>query len=140
MKATALFPRLCVKGAESALAFYRETFGAQTVACYRGPSGQIAHAELAIGGVRFYLKEVDDHDSGPDKLGGSSVLLCMYTDDVDTMFEAALRGGSEIVFPLETRRYGERAGRIRDPFGHLWVLSTVVEELSQEEIQKRLLS
>jgi PhnB protein len=138
MRATALFPRLCVRGAERALAFYRETFGAATVACYRSPTGQIVHAELAIGSVRFYLKEVDDHDTTPEALGGSAVLLCLYTDDADAMFESALRAGAEAIFPLETRSYGERAGRIRDPFGHLWVLSTVVEELSQEEIQKRL--
>lgn len=136
--ATSLFPRLLVTDADAAIAFYAEVFGVSVQKCHRTPDGAVVHAALAVGGVEFHLKEADEHDPDAHAVGGTPVILSVYTDDVDEMYRAALERGAEVIYPLETWFYGDRGARIRDPFGLVWMLSTKVEDVSDEEMARRM--
>jgi PhnB protein len=138
MRGTRLFPRLVVSDADRAMKFYREAFGAEQVRCHRLPDGKVVHAELSIDGVSFYVKDADDGDGGPERFGGTPVFMSLYTDDADATFAAAVAAGAEVIYPLETWFYGERGGRLRDPFGQVWIVSTVLEELTDEEMARRM--
>jgi PhnB protein len=134
MSEVRLIPRLVVADAAAAIAFYRAAFGAAEVACHRGAEGRVVHAELSLGGAPLYLKDADAYDPVPQ---GPGALLSLYVPDSDAVFAAALSAGAEVVFPLQTQFYGERGGRLRDPFGYQWLVSTVEEQLSPEELDRR---
>jgi PhnB protein len=129
-----LIPRLVVADAAAAITFYRAAFGASEVACHRGGDGKVVHAELSLGGAPLYLKDADSYDPVPP---GPGSLLSLYVPDVDEVFAAATAAGAQVIFPLQTQFYGERGGRVRDPFGHQWIISTIVEELPPEEVSRR---
>jgi PhnB protein len=105
-----------------------------------GPDGLVGHAEIRIGGSVIML---GDEWSGaptqsPTTLGGSTAALFIYTDDVDALWQRAIDAGAEEVFPLEVQFYGDKSGRVRDPFGHTWGLGQTVEEVSDEEMERRM--
>lgn len=126
MRVTKLLPRLVVADANRAMAFYRDAFGATEVECHRSPDGKVVQAELSMDGVSFYVKDADSFDPGPVEVGGTPVILSLATDDSDALFKAAVEHGAEVIYPLETRSYGARDARIKDPSGHLWIISTPV--------------
>jgi PhnB protein len=74
----------------------------------------------------------------PKSIGGSPVNICLYVEDVDATFEAAVSGGAKALQNLENKFYGDRAGQIEDPYGHIWSLMTHVEDVSEEEMRKRM--
>ena len=124
-----------------AIDFYRRAFGAEEVGPrMTGPDGMIAHAQIRIGDTVVMLG--DEWPGGPTQaptsLGGTTAALFMYTDDVDAMWERALAAGAEVVFPLEVQFYGEKGGRVRDPFGHTWGISQRIEVITDEEMQRRM--
>jgi PhnB protein len=129
MRVTNLLPRLVVADADRAMAFYRDAFGATEVACHRTADGKVVHAELSMDGFSFAVKDADAFDPGPAEIGGTPVIFRLDTDDSDSVFHAAIKHGAEVIFPLETRSYGPldaRDARIKDPSGHVWIISTPV--------------
>ncbi len=135
-----LSPYLIVKGAAEAIAFYTAAFGAVERMRLEMPGGLIGHAELQIADAVVMLSEEMPGMGfvSPHTLGGSPVTLTLYVPDVDQQFATAIGAGAFEVQPVETKFYGDRAGTIRDPFGHLWTLMTHVEDVSVEEMRIRM--
>ncbi len=133
-------PRLVVQGADEAIAFYRDVFGAELLERYAMPDGHVVHAALNIGNATISLAEerLEWGLLAPGTLGGSAVLLTLQRENPDATCEAAVAGGAEVRIPIADQFYGYREGRIADPFGHLWILSKLNEQLSQEEIGRRM--
>ena len=117
-----LRPRLVVDGAARAIDYYTTVFGARELARFEDDGGKVVHAELELGEGRLTLKDEDDVDSAPTKLGGTAVLLMLDVEDVDAVGERMVRAGGEVVFAIGDSEHG-RGGRIRDPFGHVWMIS-----------------
>ncbi len=137
---TTVTPRLVVADGAAAIDFYMAAFGAEPVGeRHTTPDGTLIHAELRIGNAIVML--TDDGGDGParapvaDRPAG--VIMATYWEDVDRAWERALAAGAEVIYPLADQFYGERGGRLRDPFGHQWMLSRVTEVLSAAEIARR---
>ena len=130
---------LAVVDAPKAIDFYKAAFGAEEIMRFAMPDGTIGHAELKIGDSIVYLAEenVEWQNPGPKALGGTSVRICLEVDDVDSTVDTAVAAGAEILIPLQNQLYGFRQGRLGDPFGHQWVVSTNTENLTAEEMQQR---
>jgi PhnB protein len=138
----AVTPYLFVKGAAKAIDFYKNVFGATEMMRMPGPDGQIMHAELKIGDSVIMLS--DEHPQmnaiSPQTLGGSPVLLHVYMQDVDAVVQKATSAGAKLLQPVKDQFYGDRSGTIADPFGHIWSVATHVEDVSPEELRKRMAS
>jgi PhnB protein len=132
---------LNVKDADKAIEFYKKAFGAKEVGRLTVPGNKVGHAELAIGDSHFMLAEEmpDWGNKSPQTIGGSPVGICLYVDDVDTVFKQALDAGATIKDGMDVKDqfYGDRSGNLTDPFGHNWIVATFKEEISYEELQKR---
>ncbi|HEY8245571.1 MAG TPA: VOC family protein [Casimicrobiaceae bacterium] len=130
-------PYIVVQGAAKALDFYARAFGAKEK--FRLPMGDIiGHAEIVIGDSHVMLADVMDDHKDPRKLGGTPVSLMIYTSDADAMFKRAIAAGAKQVRPVENQFYGDRTGVLEDPFGHVWSIATHVEDVSDEEIRRRM--
>jgi len=132
-------PYLIVDGAEEAIRFYEQAFGATEL--MRLPMGdKFGHAELKIGDSVIMLSDEwpDDGKLGPKSRGGATAGLMVYLEDVDAAFERALAAGATVERPVEDQFYGDRSGNVIDPFGHSWTLSTHVEDIAEEELQRRM--
>ena len=132
-------PYLTVDGAEEAIRFYTEAFGATEI--LRLPmGGKIGHAEIRIGdSVVMLADEWPDYGKlGPKSRGGATSGLMIYLEDVDAAFERAVAAGGTVERPVEDQFYGDRSGTITDPFGHSWTLSTHVEDIAEDELQRRM--
>jgi PhnB protein len=135
----AVTPYLIVADASAAIAFYRSAFGATERMRHTAPDGKIGHAEIVIGGsVIMLADEFPEHDArGPAAFGGSPVTLHMYVADVDAVAARAAAAGASVIRPVENQFYGDRAGAVRDPFGHVWHIATHVEDVRPDEIARR---
>lgn len=133
-------PYLMLEGAASAIAFYKEAFGATELFRMPDASGRITHAEIRIGDSVVMLADAQTGAicSSPRSLGGSSVGLMIYLDNVDTVFARAIKGGGKSVRAVANQFYGDRSGTLEDPFGHVWTVATHVEDVSPEEIERRV--
>jgi PhnB protein len=131
---------LIVKGGTKALDFYQRAFGAQELFRLPMPDGKIGHAEIKIGqGVVMLADEAPEYMAkSPESYGGTPVSLMFYVDDVDQAFERAIAAGGTVTRPVKDQFYGDRSGTLTDPFGHVWTIATHKEDLSPEELQKRL--
>lgn len=133
---------LNVKGAAAAIEFYKKAFGAKEVARLTMPDGSIGHAEIEIGDSKIMLAEENEKwgNLSPQTLGGSPVCLCLYVEDVDTVFAKAIQAGATVTGEMEVKDqfYGDRTGNLTDPFGHQWSVMTHIEDVSFEEMQKRM--
>jgi PhnB protein len=132
-------PYLIIDGAAEAIRFYEEAFGATEM--LRMPMGEkIGHAEIRIGDSFIMLSdEWPEHGKlGPKKRGGSTCMLMIYLDDVDSAFERAVSAGAAVERPVEDQFYGDRSGTVMDPFGHSWTLATHVEDVPKDEMQRRM--
>jgi PhnB protein len=134
-----LTPYLIIDGAAQALEFYKKAFGA-TELFRMEHEGKIGHAEMKIGDSPFMLADESPQMGykGPKALGGTPVSLMIYVDDVDTTYNQAIEAGGVEVKPLQDQFYGDRSGTLTDPFGHVWTVATHKEDVSPEEIDKRL--
>ncbi|MGI8506160.1 MAG: VOC family protein [Solirubrobacteraceae bacterium] len=135
-------PRLVVRDGGAAIAFYRDAFGAVEIGeRFTGPSGELIHAEVRIGDSVVMLTDeaADGAPAGsPESLDGAvSAIMATYWEAVDLAWERAVAAGAEVVYPLADQFYGERGGRLRDPFGQQWMLSQRTERLTREEIERR---
>ena len=131
-------PFLIVEGADKAIDFYIRAFGAAQV--YRlEHEGKVAHAELRIGDSMIMVSEpmANSVYQDPKSIGGSPVGLMIYVEDADKVYQQAIMAGASAIRPVEDQFYGDRSGNLQDPFGHLWTISTHVEDVSPDEINRR---
>lgn len=134
-------PYLCVADAARAIEFYKEAFGATEIMRMATPDGKkIGHAEIKIGDSFVML--ADEMPSmnfhSPQALGGPTAHFMVYVEDVDTLVERAVAAGAKLTRPVKDQFYGDRAGGVEDPFGHHWFIATHVEDLTPEEIKRRM--
>ncbi len=131
-------PLLAVQDATRALEFYKQAFGATEVMRLTETSGKIAHAEILLGEARIMIAdEHPQYNASPQSLGGSTVTINLYVEDVDARVSQAVAAGAKLLDPVQDQFYGDRSGRLADPFGHLWILATHREDVPPEEMQKR---
>jgi len=133
-----LTPYLVVKDGARALDFYKKAFGATVIVRMDGPGGKIGHAELKLGDSIFMLSDEMMGNRSPESFGGSPVGIFMYVDDVDAAFKQAVDAGASTEMPPADMFWGDRYGRLTDPFGHKWSLATHIEDVSPEEMKKRM--
>jgi len=139
----AITPYLSIKGAAEAIAFYERAFGATELYRLDMPDGRLGHAELQIGDSRIMLSDEmpemsDAITRSPRTLKGTTFGLRVYVANVDAAFPQAVAAGAIVKRPLETQFYGDRSGTLEDPFGHLWTLATHVEDVTPDEMKKRM--
>ena len=132
-------PYLRVRGAADAIAFYKKAFGAEEVLRIPGPGGSIAHAEIRIGDSRLMLgEEMKEWKAlSPQSLGGTASGLHLYVADADAAFARATAAGATVTMPLADMFWGDRYGKVSDPFGHEWSIGQHLEDLAPDEIARR---
>ena len=133
-------PYLVVKGAAAAIDFYKAAFGATEVFRMPQPDGRVGHAELRIGDSVIMLADefLEMKIVGPKTLGGTPVGILLHVADADATFNRAVSLGAQVMKPMADQFYGDRSGTIEDPFGHKWTISHHVEDVSPEEMKRRL--
>ena len=133
---------ISVKGASDAIEFYKNAFGAKETGRLTMPDGSIGHAELEVGDSKIMIAEENEQwgNLSPQTIGGTPVSLCLYVEDVDAVFAKALQAGAKVTgeMVVKDQFYGDRTGGITDPFGHQWSIMTHIEDVSFEEMQKRM--
>jgi PhnB protein len=134
-------PRLVVDDGAAAIAFYAGAFGAEELGeRFTGPDGELIHAEIRIGDsvVMITGDSVDGPVGSPERLGGMvTCVMSAYWEDVDAAWERAVSAGAEVIYPLADQFYGERGGRLRDPFGQQWMMSQHIEDVPADEMARR---
>lgn len=139
-----IVPYLMIDGAARAIDFYCEAFDASENYRLEMPGGAIGHAEVVAFGATIFLADAPDDMDGdaanPGKLGGTSVLLHQYVDDVDAVVERAVAAGAVLHRAPEDQFYGDRAALVADPFGHLWSFHTHVRDVTPEEMEQAIAS
>jgi PhnB protein len=132
-------PYLCVRGGVAALDFYEKAFGAVEKMRIVGKDGSLGHADIEIEGAGIMLSDEwpDGGVFSPHTLGGTPVTVHLYVADVDDFAERAVAAGAIVLRAIEDQPYGDRAGTLRDPFGHRWMVSSKKEDVSKEEMERR---
>jgi PhnB protein len=131
-------PSLVCKNAAQAIEFYKEVFQAKEKMRMTGPGGSIGHAELVIGDSPLMLSdEFPGMASAPGPNPTNSYYLFLYTENVDALYDRAVKAGCKVEMPLQNQFWGDRYGKVRDPYGHQWGLAQHVEDVSPEEMKKR---
>ena len=136
-----ILPHLIVDGCANAIEFYKKAFGAEEVMRVPGPGGKLMHAEIRIGSSLVYLADdtpefCDGKSKHPGALGATPVVLHQYVRNVDQALERVAKAGGTIIGPATDMFWGDRYGRVRDPFGHEWSLATHVKDLTPEQVDK----
>lgn len=133
-------PYLFVRSAESAIDFYKNVFSATEVVRMAGSNGKISHAELRIGDSIVMLADENPRTGmmSPQTIGGFSVGLHVYVENADAVIQKAVDNGAKVLRPIKNQLYGDRSGWVLDPFGHMWSVATHVEDVSPEEMRKRM--
>jgi PhnB protein len=133
-------PYLIVDGAARAIDFYRRAFDAKELMRIPAPNDRIGHAEIKVGDSVIML--ADEHPEmdarGPKRYGGTPISILLYVTDVDRRFEQAIAAGATVERPVADQFYGDRSGTLRDPFGHRWHVHTHKEDVSTEELARRM--
>jgi PhnB protein len=133
-------PYLIVGDAAKAIEFYKQAFGATELFRMEAPGGKIGHAEIKIGNSPIMLAD-EMPEMGymsPQSLGGTPVSIMIYVEDVDTVAGQAVAAGAQVLKPVADQFYGDRSGSFADPFGHQWHVATHIEDVSPEEMSKRV--
>src|SRR5213594_4641726 len=132
-------PYLVIGGAAKAIEFYKKAFGAKEVTRQPMPDGTLMHAMIKIGDSLVMMSdEFPGSDTkSPTSAGGTTFNLHVYTKDVDKLWNQALAAGATASMPLENQFWGERYGKLQDPFGHIWSVATVVKMSEAEKEAKR---
>jgi len=129
-------PFLVVSNGKEALDYYDKAFGAKELMKFEGPNGSIMHAEVQLGNSRIMVCEEYPPHKSPTTLGGTTVGLCIYVEDVDTVFKRAIEMGGKETAAIKDQFYGDRSGTLIDPYGHSWTVATHIEDVSVEEMHK----
>jgi PhnB protein len=132
-------PYLYIDGANAAIEFYRTVFGMTERMRMPGPDDRVGHAELQLGdSVIMLADEFPDMDvRGPKAFGGSPVAISLYVEDVDQVFDRAVKAGAKVLREVQNQFYGDRTAQFEDPFGHRWSVATHVEDVPPDEMMKR---
>ncbi|HEV2949102.1 MAG TPA: VOC family protein [Gemmataceae bacterium] len=132
-------PHLVVRDAAQAIEFYKKAFGAKETVRMPGPGGKILHAEIKIGDSHLFLAdEMPEWGSkSPLMLGGTGTTISLYVEDADAVFNRAVAAGAQVKMPLADQFWGDRYGKLGDPYGHEWAVATHLEDLSPAEMKKR---
>jgi PhnB protein len=138
-------PYLSVKGATNALSFYKRAFGAEELYRLEMPDGRIGHAELKIGDSRIMLADEmldmpDAITASPRTLGRPTCGFLIYVADCDAHFKRAVDAGATVKRPVQNQFYGDRSGTVEDPFGNVWTFGTHIEDVSPDEMRKRMVA
>jgi PhnB protein len=130
---------LAVREAAKAIEFYQKAFGAQVLFVHKMPNGKVMHATLKIGDSKLMLADEFPGRGcpSPQALGGSPVVLNIYVENVDALWNQAVAAGAKVTMPLDNQFWGDRYGQIVDPFGHSWALGCHVEDVPREEMERR---
>jgi uncharacterized glyoxalase superfamily protein PhnB len=131
-----LHPRLVVEDADAALAFYSTALGGEVTERYTA-DGRVVHAMVEAGPIRFAVKDAGDGDTAPSG-GGTPVIMSLDVTDADAVARRMLDAGATVIFPVSDHDYGDRGGRLADPFGHQWMIAQHTERLTPDEVQRRL--
>jgi PhnB protein len=135
----ALTPMLAIRNAAGAIEWYKKALKAIELYRLTDADGKISHAEMQISNAIFMIaEEHPDYNKSPDTLGGTSVILNVYVPDADEIANRAVEEGATLIFPVKDQFYGDRAGRIKDPYGHMWILSTHIKKVTLSEMQKQV--
>ncbi|SFA77101.1 PhnB protein [Collimonas sp. OK607] len=136
---TTVTPYLVVDGAATAIAFYQKAFNAVEVLRMEMPDKRIGHAEIKIGDSHIMLADEcpEMEIRSPKTLGGAGVSIVLYVDNVNVLYPQAIAAGGTELRPLQDQFYGDRSGTLKDPFGHVWTISTHIADYSEEEIRER---
>lgn len=133
-------PHLVIRNAAKAIEFYKKAFGAEEIARMPGPDGKsVMHAELSIGNSKFMIGDESPHMQrwvSPDSLKGTTLALHLYVEDVDKVVDRAVKAGATVSMPVMDAFWGDRYGRVTDPFGHEWGVATHKKDLTPDEITK----
>jgi PhnB protein len=132
-------PYLIVSNAAAALEFYRNVFGAILKRRLATAGGKVMHAEMMIGdSIVMLADEFPSHEAfAPEHFGGSPSSVVLYLENADALYARAIGAGAVSLRPMADQPFGERSGTIRDPFGHRWTLTTHIEDVSDDEIERR---
>jgi PhnB protein len=135
-----VIPYLCVDGANAAIGFYGSVLGATERMRMPAPGDKVAHAELQLGDSVIMLSDEfpEMGNLSPKSVGGTPVVLSVYAEDVDAVFERAVSAGATVIRPLEDQFYGDRTCQFEDPFGHRWNVGTHVEDVAPDEMARRM--
>jgi PhnB protein len=134
-----VIPYLSIDGANAAIDFYQKVFGAKERMRMTGPGDKIGHAELELGDSLIMLADTfpDMGGTSPKAIGGTPVSVMVYVTDVDACFQRALDNGATTVNEVADQFYGDRSGQFEDPFGHKWYVASHVEDVPEDEMEKR---
>jgi PhnB protein len=133
-------PYLIVDNCAAAIEFYQRALGAKEIFRFPGPGGKIAHCEIQVGDSRIMLAD-ESRDWGtfsPRSLKGTPASIFLYVEDVDASYRKFVQAGGKEVVPVENMFWGDRFGKVADPFGHEWQIATHKEDLSPAEMEKRM--
>jgi PhnB protein len=131
-------PNLVCRDAAQAIEFYKSVFGATEIARVLGPGGKIMHAALQIGDSRFFLNDaMGKLPSEPEAGASNPMFIHLYVPDVDAIFSAAVSGGARVEMPVQDMFWGDRYGKLTDPFGQQWSIATHKEDVAPEEAKRR---
>lgn len=133
-----LTPFLTVRDAARAIDFYKKAFGATVRGeLAKGPDGKVMHAEIKIGdSIVMLADEFPEFGTlSPQSVGGSPMGLHIYIDNVDAAFDRAVKAGAQVEMPVADQFWGDRYGKLKDPFGHKWSIATHVKDLSMDEMK-----
>jgi PhnB protein len=133
-------PYLIINGAAEGIEYYKKAFGATELFRMPTPDGKIGHAEIKIGDSPIMLADEfpEMGYKSPQSLGGSPVSIMIYVEDVDAMFKQAIAAGGKEQRPVKDQFYGDRMGTLEDPYGHVWHVATHKEDVTPEEMEKRM--
>jgi PhnB protein len=134
-----LTAHLIIRNAAQAIEFYKKAFGAEVNGVHSMPNGKVMHASLKIGDSELMLADEFPEMGavGPEALGGSPVVMNIYVEDVDRLFNQAVAAGAKVTMPLANQFWGDRYGQITDPFGHHWALGSHIEDVAPDEMERR---
>jgi len=132
-------PHLVVSSGAAAVTFYKTAFGAEILGVHYTPDAKVMLRGLKIGDSTLFLTDEFPGMSSPSPktLGGSCVVLNLYSENVDRLFDQAVKAGAVVTMPLSNQFWGDRYGQLQDPFGHRWALGQRIENVSPEEMERR---
>ena len=131
-------PHLICEGAAAAIEFYKQAFGAVEISRHAAPDGKLIHAELRIGDSVVFLADANPEwqAKGPNELGGTPVSIHLYVEDADAVVAQAAEADGAVMMPVQDTFWGDRYGKLTDPFGHSWSIATHVRDVSPEEMEQ----
>lgn len=133
-------PFLTIRNAAKAIEFYKQAFGAEERGVMKGPDGKVMHAELKIGDSIIMLSDEfpEFGAKSPESIGGSAMGLHIYLDGVDAAFDRAVKAGATVEMPVMDQFWGDRYGKLTDPFGHKWSIGTHIKDMSGDEMKQAM--